>query len=118
MTGVVTKVTITGNTLSTNGSGEDGYNGEIFLAKCDNITISKNHLYKKNAEYPMVNCDEAIAAKGGITNITFTGNVYHSPAEDDTWFYYLNNNLDGLMKYSISEFNALLTNGTEKWESK
>lgn len=79
-TGVVKNVTISGNVLKNNGSGDGGYNGEIFLAKCDTVKITGNKFYKTKAaarKYPWIGYDAAIKKAGGCKNITKKNNKYN-----------------------------------------
>lgn len=71
LTGWVVDSEISGNTLNNNGSGDDGYNGEINFSKCDNILVKNNIITQSSDKYPVyeygLNSEYA-------TNIILTGN--------------------------------------------
>ncbi len=79
-TGVVADTTVRGNILRNNGSGAGGYNGEIFIAKCDGVTISKNRFIKplSKKKYPWIEYDEEIKKAGGIKKIKIEKNNTYS----------------------------------------
>lgn len=70
-TGVVANTTIKGNTLKNNGTGRGGYNGELFLAKCDGVVVTGNRFIKSKSKkkYPWTQYDADIRKAGGIKNI-------------------------------------------------
>lgn len=98
-TGVVTKTSIENNMIADNGKGDNGWNGELYFAKCDGIEVKNNVIYKTVSDYPLVSSD---MSNEFIRNVTFTGNIFYGPAgEEKVIFQFTGETIEG-----ISAFNA------------
>lgn len=98
LSGLVTNSTISNNTLYNNGEGaNDGWNGEIDIEKCENITIADNEVIAHNYKYPVIGCTKSIDF---VKKVTFNNNLYLTEAPDNIKFWFAGEVYTGLANWN------------------
>ena len=94
LAGLVTDSEIIGNIMYHNGLiANDGWNGEISVEKCSNITISDNEIIAHDYKYPVISSQVSIDF---VKNVTFTNNLYQTPYPENIRFRFAGEYYTGL----------------------
>lgn len=97
-TGYVTATKIYNNTLSDNGEGDGGWNGEFCFVKCNGVDVRNNIVYKSSDKYPMIGGDLPAAY---TLNVVFNNNVFYNPqGSDSIYFEYKGSSQEGMTAFN------------------